>query len=202
MSLTRADWPKPIADFYTRATTYRLHTNVRKHRIVPDWDPACKLCPDGAPRYARTPLRSYYTQSAQQQRPSPSTLLQLLSRVCATNWLPDQDILLPGLGHEDAQATTMPRRPLWKPNTTASGPTKPSTALRAVHTYGPNPYHPMGPCHNWSLGSPMDLQHTRAPRSTRKLRGNHNNAYRNYGEHCSHGGSCELALQTTLLWLC
>ncbi|RLO06211.1 hypothetical protein DYB28_000289 [Aphanomyces astaci] len=39
-------WNLPALSFYFRAICYTLHTNVRKHRIQPLWDPHCRTCPD------------------------------------------------------------------------------------------------------------------------------------------------------------
>ncbi|RLO07046.1 hypothetical protein DYB28_015289, partial [Aphanomyces astaci] len=38
-------WDLPALNFYWRAICYTLHTNARKHRIYPRWEPHCRTCP-------------------------------------------------------------------------------------------------------------------------------------------------------------
>ncbi|ETV69552.1 hypothetical protein H257_14788 [Aphanomyces astaci] len=38
-------WDLPALNFYWRAICYTLHTNARKHRIYPSWEPHCRTCP-------------------------------------------------------------------------------------------------------------------------------------------------------------
>ncbi|RHY69682.1 hypothetical protein DYB34_008495, partial [Aphanomyces astaci] len=86
-------WNLPALSFYWRAICYTLHTNVRKHRIQPRWDPHCRTSPDSLD------TQEHRFGLTQPQCPAATSLTQDLllatQALIPKAWLPDQDIYLP-----------------------------------------------------------------------------------------------------------
>ncbi|RHX97985.1 hypothetical protein DYB36_007076, partial [Aphanomyces astaci] len=105
-------WDHPALTFYWRAICYTLHTNARKHRIHPHWEPHCRTCPASIDTQEHRFGLSH--PICPMSVPLSQQILLATQAILPKAWLPDQDIYLPG--HSTATAHILPglKRPQWK----------------------------------------------------------------------------------------
>ncbi|RLO03156.1 hypothetical protein DYB28_015291, partial [Aphanomyces astaci] len=129
-------WDLPALNFYWRAICYTLHTNARKHRIYPRWEPHCRTCPASIDTQEHRFGLSH--PICPMSVPLSQKILLATQAILPKAWLPDQDIYLPG--HSTATAHILPglKRPKWKSRGGNPSPNTgtcmiPLTAQRCVH---------------------------------------------------------------------
>ncbi|RHY41470.1 hypothetical protein DYB34_004075, partial [Aphanomyces astaci] len=145
-------WDHPALTFYWRAICYTLHTNARKHRIHPRWEPHCRTCPASIDTQEHRFGLSH--PICPMSVPLSQQILLATQAILPKAWLPDQDIYLPG--HSTATAHILPglKRPQWKSRGGNPSPNTgtcmiPLTAQRCVHAL--HMQRLLGPPHPESL---------------------------------------------------